>query len=161
MSLFDRDDFRWRETYFVLFDERHRPNLDKLQQVLQDLNSRFLFENAESDRDGRIESLTLISPDDYAALEIGFSSGEEVEEQVEGLAVELRDSMGDPSDRRKLDQIRRATARFDVMHFEQVADSNASGDDEMLDPSALLVVLDALTELTSGVCVDPQSGTLM
>ena len=33
--------------------------------------------------------------------------------------------------------------------------------DEMLDPSALLIVLDALVELTGGVGVDPQSGTLL
>lgn len=161
MSLFEKDDFRWRETYFVLFDEQNRPNLDKLQQVLQDLNSRFRFDEANCDEDGRIESLILISPDDYAALEIGYSYGEEVREQVETLAAELSESIVDAAEQHKLDQLRQTDARFDVMHFEQVADSPLEGDDEMLDPSALLVVLDALTELTSGVCVDPQSGTLM
>ncbi len=31
----------------------------------------------------------------------------------------------------------------------------------MLDPSTLLLVLDALAELTGGVGIDPQSGSLM
>ncbi len=31
----------------------------------------------------------------------------------------------------------------------------------MLDPSALLIVMDALVEMTGGVGVDPASGTLV
>ena len=31
----------------------------------------------------------------------------------------------------------------------------------MLDPGALLLVLETLAELTSGITVDPQTGTLM
>jgi hypothetical protein len=31
----------------------------------------------------------------------------------------------------------------------------------MLDPSALLLVLDALAELTGGIAVDPQTGTML
>jgi hypothetical protein len=48
-----------------------------------------------------------------------------------------------------------------VLHFEQVPDEDAedAGEDEILDPSALLVVLGALAKLTKGVAVDPQSGT--
>ena len=48
-----------------------------------------------------------------------------------------------------------------MLHFEQVpedADEDAE-DDEMLDPSALLVVLGALAKLTGGVAIDPQAGT--
>jgi hypothetical protein len=33
--------------------------------------------------------------------------------------------------------------------------------DEMLDPSALLLVLGELAKLTGGVAVDPQTGTLL
>lgn len=160
MSLFDNDEFRWRETYFVLFENENRPSLDKVQQVLQDLNSHFRFENSQADEDGKIESLTLLAPDDYAALDISFLSGEEIEEQVDNLAAELKDTLGGKSDRDKLQQLKGANARFDVMHFEQIGDV-LDAEDEMLDPSALLVVLEALTRLTSGVCVDPQSGTLL
>jgi hypothetical protein len=52
------------------------------------------------------------------------------------------------------------------LHFEHMTASEAPAEsddefDEMLDPSALLIVLDALVELTGGVGVDPQSGTLL
>ena len=45
------------------------------------------------------------------------------------------------------------------MHFEQVIDGDEG--DEMFDPSALLLVIEALTELTGGIGIDPQSGTLV
>ena len=53
-----------------------------------------------------------------------------------------------------------------MLHFEQVADlpENGSEDEEpeeLLDPGALLAVLDALAKLTGGVAIDPQSGTLL
>ena len=48
-----------------------------------------------------------------------------------------------------------------MLHFEQVAEDadEDADDDEMLDPSALLVVLGALARLTGGVAIDPQAGT--
>ena len=53
--------------------------------------------------------------------------------------------------------------RFDVLHFEQISDRSEEDDDqdELLDPSALLAVLDVLAKLSGGVAVDPQSGTIM
>ena len=47
-----------------------------------------------------------------------------------------------------------------LIHFAEVADG-ADDSDEMLDPSALLLVLEALVQLTGGVGVDPQSGSLI
>ena len=40
------------------------------------------------------------------------------------------------------------------------ADEDAE-DEEMLDPSTLLVVLGALAKLTGGVAIDPQAGTFL
>ena len=50
-----------------------------------------------------------------------------------------------------------------MLHFEQIPeDPDESGEDEeMLDPSALLVVLGVLAKLTHGVAVDPQAGTFL
>ena len=50
-----------------------------------------------------------------------------------------------------------------MLHFEQVPEDveDEAEDDEMLDPSALLVVLGALAKLTGGVAVDPQAGTFL
>ena len=63
-----------------------------------------------------------------------------------------------------LGRLREYDARFDVLHFERVGDAEDAEDEEpdgMLDPSALLLVLDALAELTGGIAVDPQTGTML
>ncbi len=49
-----------------------------------------------------------------------------------------------------------------TLHFEQVVNFGDGGDaDEMLDPTALLVVLDALVKLTDGIAIDPQAGVML
>jgi len=48
-----------------------------------------------------------------------------------------------------------------VLHFERVAEMPEEEEDEMLDPSALLIGLEALAKLTDGLAVDPQSGTIL
>ena len=61
------------------------------------------------------------------------------------------------------EQIKKYDGRFDVLHFEQIAEGadDDAEDDEMLDPSALLVVLAALAKHTGGVALDPQAGTFI
>jgi hypothetical protein len=162
MSTFERDEFKWRETYFVLFDVGKRPTLKQVERTLRDLSERFELTNARSDEDGGFESITVMSPDDYAALDISYESGEEVTEQATALHQELKSSVADADERAKLARLPKCDARFDLLHFEQVTDDQPEDElDEMLDPSALLIVLDALVELTGGVGVDPQSGTLL
>ena len=165
MSTFERDEFKWRETYFVLFDSCRRPTLKQVERVLKQLSSRFELSEGAADEDGRFESLTLLSPDDYAALDVSYETGPEVLEQNAVLYKEMKSSAADESERAKLQRILKLNARFDLMHFEQVSGEggNAGGEDfdEMLDPSALLIVLEALVDLTKGVGVDPQSGTLV
>jgi hypothetical protein len=63
-------------------------------------------------------------------------------------------------ERAKLARLPQCDARLDIMHFEQVVESE-DGEDDMLDPSALLLVLEALVKLTGGVGIDPQAGALM
>jgi hypothetical protein len=78
------------------------------------------------------------------------------------LYKELKSSVADGEERAKLARLRSFDARFDLLHFEQVTGGRGADDlDEMLDPSALLIVLEALVELTGGVGVDPQSGSLL
>jgi hypothetical protein len=162
MSTFEREDFKWRETYFVLFDSRKRPTLKKVERILSQLSERFELTNARADEDGRFESITIMAPDDYAALDVSFESGEEVREQGAALAQELKSSASDDEERAKLARLPQCDARFDLLHFEEMVGDEPEGElDEMLDPSALLIVLDALVELTDGVGVDPQSGTLL
>ncbi len=161
MSTFEREEFKWRETYFVLFDSTRRPTLNKVERALRELNDRFQLSNGRADEDGRFESITVMSPDDYAALDISYESGEEVLEQGAALAQELKSSAADSQERAKVARLPKCDARFDLLHFEQTTDDEPGEEDEMLDPSALLIVLDALVELTGGVGVDPQSGTVL
>lgn len=162
MSTFERDEYKWRETYFVLFDSARRPSLKKIESVLRTLSERFVLSNPAADEDGRFESITVMSPDDYAALDISFEAGDEVTEQIEQITAEFKQGPLDAEERKKLDRLKAYDAKLDLLHFEQqTADETDDDADEMLDPSALLIVLDALVELTGGVGVDPQSGTLL
>ena len=60
-----------------------------------------------------------------------------------------------------MEKIARCDARLDVLHFEQLVDNDDEEPEEMLDPSALLIVLNGLAKLTGGVALDPQAGTLL
>jgi hypothetical protein len=162
MSMFENDQYCWRETYFVLFEAERRPKLDALKQALEKLGNHFTLTNLTADETGLVESLTVLAPDDFAALDVCYVEGDEVVEQAVALADELEttDEAGDARARRE--RIRQLTARFDVLHFEQVVDFEDEDEAEgMLDPTALLVVLDALAKLTDGIPVDPQAGTML
>ncbi|HUY32234.1 MAG TPA: hypothetical protein VMV69_05590 [Pirellulales bacterium] len=150
--------FEWRETYFVLFQAAKQPLLKDVETAVKRLDGHFRMTEPMADDDGRIESLNVVSPEDHSALEIDYLCGTEVVEQVAQLTGEIR--KGGDADREKLKKLRGCDARFEVMHFEEMVDG-ADEDDETFDPSALLVLLDALVELTDGVGVDPQSGSLL
>ena len=81
MSMFENDQYCWRETYFVLFDVRNRPKLDAVRRALANLDTRFSVANLTGDDEGYVESLTVLSPDDFAALDVCYVDGEEVVEQ--------------------------------------------------------------------------------
>lgn len=162
MSLFENDQYRWRETYFVQFPLENRPSMEKMRQALSMVSDRFDLTQLRADEEGRFESMTLVASDDYAAVDVCFISGEEVLEGAVAFAEEAIAIGVSSEDHKRLDDLQKYSARFDVLHFEQISDS-FEDDDElsgMLDPSALLMVLDALAELTAGIAVDPQSGTL-
>jgi len=160
MSTFQSERFQWRETYFVLFESSRRPTLEQVKQTLAALPGHFQITDVLADEEGRFESLTVLSPDDFAALDVSYLAGDEVVEQCAALAEEFKPS--ESVDSAKLARLVGLDARFDVMHFEQLVDTPSEEEsDEMLDPSTLLIVLDALIELTGGVGVDPQSGSLL
>lgn len=161
MSTFERDDFRWRETYFILFDSAQRPTLQRVEKALKNLGANFVLVNPHANDQGRIDSITCLSPDDYAALDISYLEGEEVIEQGVLLVEDMKSSAADPEEREKITHIAACDARFDVMHFQQVSGGKEDDLDEMFDPSALLIVVETLTDLTDGVAVDPQSGAFL
>ncbi len=160
MSTFEDQGYQWRETYFVLFDQSKRPSLTKISAMLKKINPRFQIMNTTADENDHFESVSLQSPDDYAALDISYIEGEEVTEQAVTLAEEMRYGALDKEERARLGFLKKCNARFDVMHFEERVVESPVGDDddEVLDPGALLIVLDSLIDLTKGVGIDPQSG---
>jgi hypothetical protein len=155
----ESDQFEWRETYFVLFQADKRPLLKDVERAVKRLRGDFRLTEPTADDDGRIESLNVVSPEDHSALEIDYHWGTEVIEQAAQLTSEIR--KGGDADRDKLKKLRGCDARFEVMHFEEMDPGLEEDDDGVFDPSALLVVLDALVVLTDGVGVDPQSGSLL
>ena len=160
MSMFENDQYRWRETYFVFFDAAARPKLKAVEKLVAKLSGRFTITNTAEDETGTFESLTVVSPDDFAAMDICYLEGEEVLEQGIILAEELESVGCQPDERETAKRILQCTGRFDVLHFEEVPDLEDDDYDEMLDPSALLLVLGTLAGITGGLAVDPQTGAL-
>lgn len=162
MSLFENDQYTWRETYFVLLEESNRPTADQVRQALEELGPRYQLENITANEAGQCESLTLLSPDDYAAMDITYVTGNDVQEQMEEVMSQVRSSPLCEDPEATLARLSRCNARFDLYHFEQIVYESLDDDaDEFLDPGALLVVLEQLASICQGVGFDPASGTVM
>jgi hypothetical protein len=155
------DQLEWRDTYFILFQQSGRPALTQVEAAISDATRRVTLENLEADEDGMFESVLVQAPEDHAALEISYETGEAVMEQSAQLAKQLRGEITPD----QLKQLLRADARLDVMHFERVsAGEEGDGDEwgeDALDPSSLLNVVDALARLTGGLPIDPASGAIL
>ena len=167
------DELHWRETYFILFPHDRRPALDRVAKALASANARYQLENLSADEDGLLQSILVESAEDHAAVEISYEVGEGVIEQNLEWAKQLQKEL--PPD--QLQEIIKADARLDVAHFERVpvdgGDSPATpsplddefGEEEenfeMLDPTCLLTVVDALSQITDGLTFDPASGEIL
>jgi hypothetical protein len=163
MSLFENEQYRWRETYFVLFDAQNRPTTKQVTDALQQVNERYQIGDARQDDAGLLEALTILSPDDNAAMDISFVSGEEVQEHTQELVEEMSGLVG-KKELPRLKKLPEFDARLDVFHFEQLSFEGVGDDEEMdefMDPGSLLIVLEKLARLTGGVGVDQESGSLI
>lgn len=169
------DELHWRETYFIVFPQDQRPALDKVTKALAKANPNFALENPAADDAGLLESLLVESDEDHAAVEISYEVGNAVIEQNLEWAKQFQDEVP-PS---QLQELMRSDARLDVAHFERMP---AGSDDkppqlaafseeeefgseeenfEMLDPTCLLTVVDALGQITDGLTIDPASGEIL
>ena len=158
MSLFSDSNYQYRETYFVLFQAEDCPPASSIQKVLAELGPRYETINLQETESG-FESMTVKSPRDFSAMDIVYTSGEEVATQIEEIEDAMRTMTLSGDDVQKLAQLRASDARFDIFHFEEIA--TATEDDQFLDPGGLLLVLEALAGLCKGVALDPQSQSLM
>ncbi len=164
MSLFENDEYRWRDTYFVLFESQSRPHAVGVEAALREMDRRYQLVDVRQNEDGMFESLTLLSPDDNTAMDITFMSGEEVAESLVELNTELKKTTLDPDQQEKAVQLAGCDARFDVFHFERLTfefDESEEEEDEFMDPGALLIVLERMAEICQGVAVDPASNSLL
>ena len=159
MSLFGDRNYQYRDTYFVLFQKQHRPSESKLKSLLKELGTK--FETSEiRHTNGQVDSITLIDPQDYSAMDIAYVEGDDVVAQIGEIREEFRAITVRGDDVEKLKQLKDFDARFDIFHFEQVVDEGGD-DDEYIDPGGLLLVMEKLVQLCHGVGYDPQSQSLI
>ena len=158
------DELEWRDTYFILFQKSERPTLTQVEAAITESSRRLKLENLEADDDGMFESVLVQAPQDNAALEISYETGDAVSEQTADLAKQLKGEL----DAKQLKQMLKADARLDVMLFERVSHNGWGGEDDeedwettALDPSSLLNVVEALAKLTGGLPIDPASGAIL
>ncbi len=157
------DELEWRETYFILFPAEQRPTLSHVDEALGSIGGGFALKNHEATEDGLFESILIESPENHAAVEISYETGDAVREQSIELAKMLKGEL----DAAQLRQLMQADARLDVMHFEYVNQLSAASPgeeeelDELFDPSCLLLAVDALVMVTGGIAIDPASGTVV
>ena len=158
MSLFEDNRFVYRDTFFVYFKREDRPNVEHVKAFLAEMGDKYKTSNLK-DSDGFLDSMTIHSPQDYSAMDVTYLEGEEVIEQVHEMMNDFKLMTLTGDDQKKLAIFQECDARFDVFHFEQVADGQEG--DEFLDPGGLLLVMSNLAELCKGVSLDPQSQTLL
>jgi len=172
------DELLWLETYFIMFPQKRRPTLAQVEHALVEANPRLKLENLAADDDGLFASLLVESPEDHAAVEVSYETGEAVIEQNLQWARQLKDQLPP----KQLQQLIAADARLDVAHFERLQASGARtqpktaeredfpADDEYsddfdeeaameaFDPTCLLTVVESLSSLTKGLAFDPAAG---
>jgi hypothetical protein len=162
MSLFDDPNYRWRDTFLVLFDDAQRPTIELALSAIQQFG-KFEVQNSSESESGHVESITITSSVDLVGLEILYVAGDEVIEETEALVMELAEDAMLLGNEDSLTQLSAANARFDILHFEKITENSnePSDDDELMDPGSLLTVTAALANLVSGVAVDPSSASFV
>jgi hypothetical protein len=158
VSLFEDSRFVYRDTFFVYFQLSDRPSGEQVQAVLTELGDKYACGELRQ-TDGKFESISVLSPQDYSAMDITFVSGDEVREQIKDMMTDFKVMTLTGDDRKKVAVFETCDARLDVFHFEQV--SEGEEEDEILDPGGLLLVLERLARVCNGISLDPQSQTLL
>jgi hypothetical protein len=167
MSLFENDEYQWRETYFILFREPQQLTAARMEQELKQIDPRYIVRDVRASESGGLESVTVEAPDDYSAMDISLVRGEEVDEQTHELVKELLRNATSAREKEQIRQLKQYHCRYDVYHFEQLVfvgredeDGDGEGDDFM-DPGAVLTVMQKIAELCDGIVVDPQTYTIL
>jgi hypothetical protein len=158
VSLFEDENYIYVDTFFVHFEQENRPTGAQVRSCIKGLGDKYETSGLR-ETGGKFESVTIRSPQDSSAMDITCVQGEEVLEQIADLMKDFKTITLSGDDHKKLTKLSRCDARFDIYHFEQ--QSGGAGEEEMLDPGGLLLVMDRLTAVCEGVGLDPQSKTLL
>ncbi|MEQ8846480.1 hypothetical protein [Botrimarina sp.] len=158
-------DLVWRETYVVLLESSDRPTLNQVEGAIADSGKRLSIENLRANDDGLFSSVLVQAPEDNAALDIRYESGEPIRERAITLSQQLRGELKGE----RLAKLLSCDAWLEVMHFEKMAPADEWADDEPddllgpegLDPATLITVVEALAHLTDGLPIDPTAGALL
>ena len=159
MSLFENEQYEYTDTFFVFFKRENLPSADAIASALSELGQRYQ-PGKMSLREGAFESMTVLSPQDFSAMDIVLDLNAEVATQIEEMVGEFRALTLTGDEREKLTSFRECDARFDLFHFEKQVAGNEDPD-AFIDPGGLLIVLEKLRALCDGVGIDPQSQMLL
>ena len=110
---------------------------------------------------GLLEAVTMISQNDYAGLDISYIDGEDVSDQIEEFfsLIDIDDLM--PGEDELVARLPLCNARFDILHFENIAGAMGEEDLDFMDPGAMLIVAQQLATVVDGIAIDPNSGTFI
>lgn len=159
MSLFENDQYEYTDTFFVFFKRENLPNAETVKAAIAELGDRYQFGKIAF-REEQFESMTILSPQDFSAVDIVMDPNADVPTQIEELITEFRTLTLTGDDRDKLSRFKECNTRFDLFHFEQKVSGNTDPD-AFIDPGGLLIVLEKLRSLCDGVGLDPQSQMLL
>jgi len=159
MSLFENEQYEYTDTFFVFFKRENLPKASAVKNAIAELGDRYQFGQVAF-REEQFESMTVLSPQDFSAMDIVLDLNTEVTTQVEELATEFRTITLTGDDRSKLERFKSCDSRFDLFHFEKQVKDNQDPD-AFIDPGGLLIILEKLRGLCDGVGLDPQSQMLL
>jgi hypothetical protein len=159
MSLFENEQYEYTDTFFVFFKRENLPKASVVKNAIAELGDRYDFGQVVF-REEQFESMTILSPQDFSAMDIVLDLNADVPTQVSELALEFRTLTLSGDDRNKLEKFKDCDTRFDLFHFEKQV-SGQQDPDAFIDPGGLLIILEKLRGLCDGVGLDPQSQMLL
>ncbi|MDR1959729.1 MAG: hypothetical protein LBQ54_11925 [Planctomycetaceae bacterium] len=120
MSLFEDSRYCWRETYLVMLASENRPGVDRLAAEIQKTHNLLEIKNLQKNNAGLLEAVTVLSPNDNAAMDIVYQEGEAVRREFHALAEELRKHTGSPRELKSIERGLNFDAKIEILHFEQM-----------------------------------------
>lgn len=128
--LFDDPRYHWRETYFVLTAPEKRPVLtDVEREIAQNLPALHVV-SRNADAAGYLESLSIVSPENRAGVDILWCDRPGIMEEIGALIDDIAKE-AKPRDRQLLDRARQARAKIELLHLELLETPTGTSREEL------------------------------